>query len=100
MTPDEVKDLTYHEFTLMVYANQLKSVDEEYRDHKLAFLHQMAKQTEGAGKNVRPKYATLQSFYDYREEIDKINNPEKYIAKQRLQDDIASFAMRFNQGGE
>ncbi len=58
------------------------------------------KQTEGTGKNVRPQYPSLQSFYDYQTELDMIQHPEKYRRQQRIRSAAANFAMNFNTGGE
>lgn len=98
--PDQLDELTYHEFTVLLYANRLCEVDREYQAHKQAFLNQVVKQTEGTGKLIRPRYTTLQSFYDYEQELEKILHPAKYAEKQRVRTEAASFALDFNKGGE
>lgn len=75
-------------------------MDQEYRAHKQAFLNQVVKQTEGTGKNARPQYPSLQSFYDYETELDKIQHPAKHRAKQRIRSEAANFALEYNKGGE
>lgn len=100
MTPAQVDDLTYHDFTVLLHAHELREIDQEYRAHKQAFLNQVVKQTEGSGKNVRPQYPTLASFYDYEQELDKIQHPEKYRRQRRIRSAAANFAMQYNTGGE
>ena len=92
--------MTYHDFTVLLHAHALQEIDQEYRAHKQAFLNQVVKQTEGTGKNVRPQYPTLQSFYDYEQELDKIQHPAKYRRQQRIRSAAADFAKTFNTGGE
>ena len=58
------------------------------------------KQTEGTGKNVRPQYPTLQSFYDYEQELDKLQHPAKYRRQQRIRSAAADFAAKYNTGGD
>lgn len=100
MTPAQVDDLTYHDFTVLLHAHELREVDQEYRAHKQAFLNQVVKQTEGTGKNIRPQYPTLASFYDYAQELDKIQHPEKHRRQQRIRSAAADFAAKYNTGGE
>lgn len=100
MTPAQVDELTYREFTILLHARELQEIDLEYRAHKQAFLNQVVKQTEGSGKNIRPQYPTLVSFYDYAQELDKIQNPQKYRKQQRIRSAAANFAAKYNTGGE
>lgn len=99
MLPEDLDTITWHDFTVLLHANQLREIDTEYAVHKQAFLNQLVKQVDGTGKNARPRYPTLKSLYDYTEELDKIQRPAKYKAKVKTQNAAASFALTYNQGG-
>ena len=84
---------------MLLHAKQLQAIDQDFENHKQAFLNQLVKQVEGSGKNARPRYPTLKSLYDYEAELDKVQNPDKHKAKLKIKNAAASFALAYNQGG-
>jgi hypothetical protein len=100
LTPAQLDTLTFHDFSALIHAHQLRSVDAEYTAHKQAFINQLVKQTEGTGKNTRPQFPTLKSFYDYEQELTKLTNPGKIKRKRQVQSQAANIALQYNQGGD
>ena len=83
----------------MLYAYKLKKVDEEYRDHKMAFLGQLVKSTTGSGKNVKPKFEKLSDLYDYEKALEEIENPKKIRMVQNQMNVLAKISAENNAEG-
>lgn len=73
----EVDRLTIPEYSLLMEAVRLKQVDKMRDIHLLAWLTFAAKATKGKGKNIKPVYNKFKHFFNYDEELAKIQKPEK-----------------------
>lgn len=73
----EVDKLTIPEYELLMEGVQLRSVDEDYRNHLQAYLNFAVKATKGTKKNQRPVYSKFKSFFDYEKAINKIIKTDK-----------------------
>lgn len=69
----EVDRLTIPEYELLMEAERLKQVDEQYKIHLQAWLTVAAKATNRSGKPVFKKF---ERFFNYRKELKKARNPE------------------------
>ena len=68
----EVDRLTLPEDNLLMKAVSLKSVDEDLRIHKQAYLNYVATATRIVGKKEKPVYAKFKDFYDYEKELAEV----------------------------
>ena len=77
----EVDNLTPHQYRLMVRALRLMQVDEDYKSHWIAYNAFRASATKKQGKKEVPVYKTFRSFFDYEEELKKVekelNGPDE-----------------------
>lgn len=75
----EVDRLTLPEYELLMEAEKLKQVDNDYRNHLQAFLNFAVKAERKSGKKSKPVYSKFKKFYDYEAEIKKAtsDNGEK-----------------------
>lgn len=70
-------------------AANLKRIDTDYRNHLQAYLNFAVKAEKKTGRNKsRPVYQTFKRFYDYEEEIKKV---EKQKTKKSRFDGIGKF---------
>lgn len=66
--------LTIPEYNLLMKAVQLKQIDMDYRCHMQAFLNFAVQAKRKSGKySERPVYTTFLKFYDYENELKKID---------------------------
>ena len=80
----EVDRLTIPEYETLIEAYQLKTVDDNHRAHWQAFLNFAVQAKKKAGKHKeRPVYTRFDKFFDYKEEIKKIQG-EKKDKKERF----------------
>lgn len=77
----EVDRLTIPEYNLLMEAAQLKQIDKMRDIHLQAWLTFAAKATKGKGKNVKPVYSKFERFYNYKEELKKVQQPEENNSK-------------------
>lgn len=77
----EVDRLTIPEYLLLMEAVRLKQVDKMHDIHLQAWLTFAAKATKGKGKSSRPVYSRFERFYNYRKELEKVQNPKKEKSK-------------------
>lgn len=69
---DEVDRLSLQEYLLLIKAQNLKTVDEDYRSHLSAWLTMVAIKSEKRSKRtVKPVYDRFIKFYDYEEALEK-----------------------------
>lgn len=69
---DQVDRLTIAEYNIIVEAERLKMIDEDYRNHLQAYLTFRAQGMKKSGKyGQKPVFKTFRSFYDYEKEIKK-----------------------------
>lgn len=85
---------------MLRYSHSLKRVDEEFSQHKQAFLNQLVQATKGEGKNVKPMFPTLKSFYDYEKIIRDLTQPIPVKKEQDLMSAMANISANFNLGGD
>lgn len=56
----------------------MKWIDRDYRNHLQAFLNFMVQAKKRSGKNSeKPVYRTFKKFYDYKNELDKVDGKEE-----------------------
>ena len=71
----EVDRLTIPEYTLLMEAVRLKTVDMDYRNHLQAYLNYAVKAEKKTGKNkTKPVYSTFKKFFDYEKAIKNAKN--------------------------
>lgn len=66
-------------------AVSLKSVDEDLRIHKQAYLNYVATATRIVGKKEKPVYAKFKDFYDYEKELAEVLRGHKKNEKKASQ---------------
>lgn len=70
--------MTIPEYTLLMEAAQLRSVDMDYRNHLQAFLNFAVKAEKKSGKNKsKPVYRKFKQFYNYEAEQRKVTKTNK-----------------------
>lgn len=70
----EVDRLTIPEYNLLMEAVRLKQIDLDYRNHLQAWLTFAARAEKKSGKGTKPVYGKFKKFYNYEEELKKIQN--------------------------
>lgn len=73
---DVVDRMTIPEYLMHLKAYALRSVDEEMKIHLSAFLNLAVKSTRGTGNNIKPKYPTFKSFFDYDRRLAELEHPK------------------------
>ena len=71
----EVDRLTIPEYTLLMESVRLKHVDRMRDIHLQAWLTFAAKATKKVGKGAKPVYSKFKLFYNYDEELAKLDKP-------------------------
>lgn len=85
---DQVDNLTPYQYRIMTKARLYREIDEEKRDHRVAYESFRATSTKSMGKNTYPVYKTFKSFYDYEKRIRELEGQlEK--AEGRVEDPYA-----------
>lgn len=75
---EDVQRLTLYEYKLLMRACQLKTLDNENKLHKLAWMTEQAKATKQKGKKTVPYFKTYKDFFDYdRYEKDILGKPKE-----------------------
>lgn len=75
---EDVQRLTLYEYKLLMKACQLKTLDNENKLHKLAWMIEQAKATKQKGKKTVPYFKTYKDFFDYdRYEKDILGEPKE-----------------------
>lgn len=81
---DQVDRMTLPEYLMHLKAQSYVAVDQDMERHALAYLILCAKGTIGSGKNVRMKYPTFKKFYNYENELKKLEKkPESKFKNWR-----------------
>lgn len=70
---NEIGRLTFDEYNLLMKSAALKKLDEEHRNHKIAWLFREVKRTKMVGKKECYEYLTFKDFFDYDEKLKLIN---------------------------
>lgn len=76
------------EYNLLMQAERLKQIDNDYRNHLQAYLNFAVKAEKKSGKKSKPVYSKFKQFYNYEKEINKALN--KNETKSRF-DGLAKF---------
>lgn len=60
---------------MLIKAEELKQVDQDYRVHQQAFLNFSVKAEKKTGKHKsKPVYSTFKKFFDYEKALDRVKN--------------------------
>lgn len=78
----EADDLTLLEYQMLMKAYALRSLDEEYKAHKQAWLNQQVQATKQQGKKTVPVYRKFKQFFDYEKHEQEILGANKKVPKQ------------------
>ena len=76
--------MTVAEYEILMEAERLKQVDNDYRQHLQAYLNYSVKATKGSGKHAKPAYKKFKQFYDYEKELQKARNKDKQDNKSKF----------------
>ena len=70
---EQVDRLTIAQYEILMEALSLKSVDQDFHEHRQAFLNfaVQAERQVGKGK-TKPVYRKFSQFYDYERELQKV----------------------------
>lgn len=83
---------------LLMEAVKLKQLDKRQDIHMLAWLTFAAKATKGKGKHVKPVYDKFKRFFNYEEELEKLQNPDKVAAEEEAKPRFAGVGKFFKKG--
>ena len=62
-------------------AVKLKQLDKQHEIHMQAWLTFAAKATKGKGKHIKPVYDKFKRFFNYEEELEKLQKPDEETAE-------------------
>lgn len=72
---DDIGRMTCYEYELRKRAYALAEVDEEYRIHRMAWVHREIKAEKKTGKNKsKPVYRRFKDFFDYEKVQEEVRN--------------------------
>lgn len=74
---EQVDRLEIPEYELLIKAQELRQVDEEYTAHEIAFLGVAARATKG--KRGTPVYKKFKDFFDYEKAVRKVLDGQKRV---------------------
>ncbi len=75
---DQVDQLTIAQYEIMMEALELRMLDQDFYEHRQAFLNLAVQAQKKAGKGkTRPVYRTFKQFFDYDRELDKLKSRKK-----------------------
>ncbi|MBM7717234.1 hypothetical protein JOC94_004259 [Bacillus thermophilus] len=89
--------MSLKEYAYKMRAYQLKRIDKEHDMHIQAWLYHMAGATKEQGKKQVPVFRKFQDFYNYEEELKKVERPQRSKLFPKWQR-MASLAARINSG--
>lgn len=69
MSFEEIDNLTIAQYSVLMDALRLRSVDEEYKAAKQAFFNHAARAQR---KNGKPAYTRFEKFYNYEKRIKEV----------------------------
>lgn len=72
------------EYNVMMRARNLKTVDEDYRQHLQAWLNVLAGAMKSQGKKQVPVFKKFTDFYDYEEALRKAKGEKEPSKFDRL----------------
>lgn len=75
---DQVDQLTIVQYEIMMEALELRMLDQNFYDHRQAFLNFAVQAEKKVGKGkTKPVYRRFQQFFDYDEELEKLKDRRK-----------------------
>ena len=90
--------LTVPEYLLLMEAVKLKQLDKRQDIHLLAWLTFAAKATKGKGKHIKPVYDKFKRFFNYEEELEKLQNSAGGTSAEGSQPRFAGIGKLFKKG--
>lgn len=89
--------MSLKEYLYRMRAYQLKRIDKQHEMHMQAWLNHIAGSTKEQGKKQVPVFKRFEDFYNYEEELKKVERPERSKLSPKLQR-MASVAAKINLG--
>ena len=75
---DQVDQLTIAQYELMLAALELRMLDQNFYEHRQAFLNFAVQAEKKVGKGkTKPVYRRFQQFFDYDEELENLKDRRK-----------------------
>lgn len=72
---EQVDRLTIAQYEVMMEALELRMLDQDFHEHRQAFLNLAVQAQKKAGKGkTRPVYRRFKQFFDYDRELDKLRS--------------------------
>lgn len=82
-----IETMSLYEYGVRMKAFELKQIDEEYRDHRFAWIATRVKDTKAVGKNKSaPVYKSFKDFFDYRRALQDAGEQIEPAQEERLKE--------------